>query len=192
MRLYLMLLFLLPTGDLLAQEEPTLFGLKYNHMFSGTDFNSGYGINLEGRFGEFSINYAVLYNQLSSDTYYLYAGGGQAASIYFFRKAIEEREALGIPLGIFCFLLPESVSFRIPISKPLEVGFYVAPYGFEFTKNRASEEEAFDISLEMGCRVYFQVGSWLYLMPQVGVKNLYGEDTIAVSSGFSIFVRTIK
>ncbi len=173
-------------------QETTFLGAQFDHSYMGSDWYSGAGINLEMMFGDhFGINYSLLYNPGESDEYYFYTGGGQAASVYLIREAISEQNGLGlaISLGIISFILPESLSFRIPLARRSQLGFFLSPYGFEFVKDRTTEEEDHNISYEMGCRYYLTPNSWMYIVPQIGVKNIYGDSEPRASFGISVSFR---
>jgi len=196
MRFYLIVMLLLMLGSQVqSQSTPALMGIQFDRSNIGKGFNSGTGISIEGWFGKhFSLNYSFLYQPVGPDEYYLYTGGGQAAGVYVIRKAIEERSglALAVPLGIVAFVLPESYGFRTPIGEKSQLGLFLAPYGFEFVKDRATEEEEYDISIELGCRYYLAVNQWIYLVPQIGIKSVYGEDGTAVSYGISLMFKVDK
>lgn len=150
------------------------------------------GGNVEIMFGDhFSLNYSVLYVPAGDDSYYFYTGGGQAGSVYLLRKAIVTRTDLGlaIPLSLVGFFLPESFGFHVPLGTKSRLGIFISPYGFEFIKNRETDEEDHEISFEMGSKYYYLIGDWLYIIPQVGVKNIYGEEMPTVSFGASVLVK---
>ena len=167
-------------------------GVQFDRSSIGSGHNSAFGFNMEGWFGKhLGVNYAILYQPSSSGHYYLYTGGGQAVAVYLIRKAIDDRNglALAIPLGIVSFVLPESVSFRFPVNDKAQLGFFLAPYGFEYMKDRDTQEENYEISIELGVRVYLTPNDWLYLVPQVGVKSSYNEGQAKASYGLSVKFR---
>ena len=92
-------------------------------------------------------------------------------------------------LSLVTFFLPESFGFHLPVGGKSRLGFFVSPYGFEFIKNRETDEENHEISFEMGSKYYYLISDCLYLIPQVGVKNIYGEEMPSISFGVSILVK---
>ena len=178
-----------------GQQAPALIGPQFDYSNSGNVINTGTGLNIEGWFGDhFSLNYSVLYGYTGPNEYYLYTGGGQAAGVYLIGKAIRERSglALAIPLGIVAFILPESYGFRIPVSNKSQLGLFLAPYGFEYRKNRTSEVEDYNISFEIGCRYYLEANKWIYIVPQIGMKTIYGDDGLGLSLGLSVMFKAKK
>ena len=178
-----------------SQNETTLFGVQFDRSYNEDTYNSGFGINLEGMFKKrLSVYYSFLYGPMGNDEYYLYSGGGQAASVYLFNRAISERKDIGLSiiLGLFSFILPESYGYRIPVSTKSQLAFFLAPYGFEFVKNRETGEEDHNISIELGCRYYLAANKWLYFMPHIGVKKAYNDDGIGGAFGISIMFITSK
>ena len=195
MRIGLMILLMTIGVEIQAQNAPALLGVMLDHSHNGQTLNTSAGFNLEGRFGKhLSLNYAFHYTPTASGQYYLYTGGGQAAGVYLISKAIDERSGLGlaIPVGIIAFVLPESYGFRVPVGQKSQIGIFLSPYGFEYTKNRDTEEEDYDISIETGIRYYFAANRWIYLVPQVGVKSIYGAGRSKMSFGLSLMFKTKK
>lgn len=178
-----------------GQQGPAMVGVQFDYSYTGNGYNPGMGINIEGWFGDrLSLNYSFLYSPIGPNEYYLYSGGGQAAGIYLIKRAIRKRSGLdiGVPLGIIAFVLPESLTFRFPITPKSQLGIFFAPYGFEFVKNRATAEEDYNISYELGCRYYLKANRWIYIVPQIGVKSIYGEDELESSFGVSLMFKTKK
>ncbi|GJM27467.1 MAG: hypothetical protein DHS20C17_01020 [Cyclobacteriaceae bacterium] len=188
------IILLLAIGfDIQAQRAPALLGAMLDHSHNGQAYNTSTGFNLEGWFGKhLSLNFTFLYSPTGPGQYYLYTGGGQAAGVYLIGKAVEERSgyALAVPLGIIAFVLPESYGFRVPVGNKSQIGIFLSPYGFEYMKNRNTEEEDYNLSIETGIRYYLQANRWIYLVPQVGVKSIYGEGKARVSFGLSLMFKT--
>lgn len=187
------LLFLILSG--LKGQEVTLLGPQFDYTFSGDTYRPAAGINLEGMFGKrLSINYTVLYSPIGSDRYYFYSGGGQALGVYLINKAIEERSgiALGVTLGIFSFVLPESIALRFPVTHNSQVGIYLAPYGYELIKNKATDEEDESTSYALGLRYYLAVSDWMYIVPRIGMKGFYGERSLGATFGVTLMFRVKK
>ena len=195
MRFKTLSILLLLVGSGLCGQEVTLLGPQFDYTYVGETYHPGAGINLEGMFGKrLSINYAVLYGPAGTDRYYFYAGGGQALGVYLIDKAISEGSgiALGITLGIFSFILPESIALRVPLSNRSQLGIFLAPYGYELVRNKTTDEEDERISYEMGLRYYLTTGDWMYIIPRIGIKGFYGERSIGASFGVSIMFRVKK
>lgn len=189
-----LLLVALTIGSLRAQEA-TLIGPQFDYTYTGEAFHSAGGINVEGMFGKrLSVNYAALYGPIGPKQYYFYTGGGQALGVYLIKKSIEDRNglALAIPLGIFSFILPESFAYRIPLSNDSQLGFFLAPYGYELINNELTEEREERTSYELGLRYYLAAGNWLYIIPRVGMKGFYGERPLGGSVGVSFMIRVNK
>ena len=176
-----------------GQSAPAVVGAQWDYSNGSIrGYNSPLGISIEGWIGDhLSLSYSLMYSQIGSDEYYFYTGGGQAAGVYLIRKAIRERSGLdiGVPLGIIAFILPESYGFRVPLGNKSQIGIFLSPYGFEYIKNRATGEEDYNISYELAARYYLQTASWIYLVPQIGMKSIYGDDELSVSFGLSVMFK---
>lgn len=188
-------ILLLLLGSGLRGQEVTLLGPRFDYTITGETFHSAAGIDLEGMFGQrFSVNYSALYGPIGTDQYYFYAGGGQALGVYLIKKAISEGNglALGITLGIFSFVMPESIAYRIPLSSKSQLGLFLAPYGYELIKNKVTDEEVERTSYELGLRYYLTATNWMYIIPRIGMKGFYGERALGGSFGVSLMFKVDK
>ena len=195
MRVKTLSILLVLLGLVLRAQEVTLLGPQFDYTYTGETFHSGGGINLEGMFGKrISINYSVLYGPTGSDQYYFYAGGGQALGVYLINRAISERKdvGLGITLGIFSFVLPESIALRVSLTNTSQLGMFLAPYGYELIKNTALDEADERTSYELGLRYYLAAGDWMYIIPRIGMKGFYGERSLGATFGVSVMFRVKK
>ena len=188
------LLLLLASLDLYAQ-KPAFLGLQVDYTFTGEGHQPAAGINLEAYLGKhFSINYSVLYGPIDSDQYYFYTGGGQALGVHLIGNAFGENGggALGISLGVFSFVLPESIAFRVRLINKFQVAVFYAPYGYELIKNTKNEERDQRVSYELGLRFYLDIKDWMQLVPRIGVKQMYGEQEYGGAYGVALMFNVDK
>ncbi len=176
-------------------QENGYYGLQFNYTFTGESFQSAGGLNIEGMFGKrLSVNFQVLYGQVSAEEYYFYAGGGQALGVYLIRKGFENRSdlSLALPLGIMSFVVPESVAYRIPLSDKNQLAIYVSPFGYEVIRNTATEVSVERISYELGLRWYIEANHWIYIVPRIGMKGFYEERPLGASYGLTVMLKGKK
>ncbi len=194
-RSLLLAVVMLVTLMVQAQETRTWAGPQFDHSHSGNRYNTTPGVNFEGWFGKhLGVAYSILYVPTGSDQYYFYTGGGQAAGVYLIKEAIKEKSglSLAIPLGMVSFILPETYIFRFPLAPKSQLAVFISPYGFEFQKNRETKEEDYNISYEYGIRYYFAPNQWTQIAPQIGYKNIYGEEEPGISLGLSVMLKIKK
>lgn len=186
-------LFLIVFG--LRAQERAFLGPQFVYTFTGEKFHAAGGIQLEGMFWKhLSLNYAALYAPTGPDQYYFYAGGGQALGVYLIRKAFKERSGLdlAIPLGMLSFVLPESIAYRTPVTDDVQIGIFLAPYGYEVLKNKATDTEVERTSYALGLRVYLPVRHWMVFVPRVGMKGFYGSRALGGTFGLSFLFKVNK
>ena len=176
-------------------QEAGYYGLQAQYSFTGDTYTPSGGLSVEGMFGKrLSINFSVLYGPISSEEYYFYTGGGQALGVYLIKKGIENTNdlALGLPLGILSFVVPESIAYRIPISDTAQLGISLAPFGYEVIRNTASETSIERTTYELGLRYYISANNWIRFVPRIGMKGFYGEKALGVTYGLNILLKGKK
>ncbi|MDN5213137.1 hypothetical protein QQ020_13805 [Fulvivirgaceae bacterium BMA12] len=189
MRFICLFIWLWVIGATAQGQQKELVGIQFDYAKTIDGYQPGVGPSLEAWFGDhFSVRYSFLYAPTGSNEYYLYTGGGQAAGFYLIRRAIRKRSGLdiGIPLGIIAFALPERYSFRIPLANNSQLAFFFEPYGFEFIKHTGTGEEDHEISFEIGCSYYLAAGKRIYIIPHLGIKQIYGDNNPGISFGASV------
>jgi len=192
MRFVLFIVLLLLFGPYSKAQDKTLLGLQFDYSNAVNSYHSSGGLRLEGLLGKrFSIGYTALYSPLENDEYYFYTSAGHALGVFLIRDAFERRNGFefAIPVGIIAFILPDNYAYRISIAEKSQLAIFTAPYGFEYVKNKTTEEEDYDISYEIGLRYYLELDNWLYLTPQAAVKGSYGENVLRPSFGLSLLVK---
>ena len=171
------------------------YGLQGVYTYTGSTYQEAAGITIEGMFGKrLSVNFTVLYGPVSPDQYYFYTGGGQALGVYLIKKGFENTGdlALALPLGIMSFVLPESITYRIPVGDRSQLGIYLMPFGYEVIRNTATESSQEKTSYELGLRYYYQANNWIYLMPRIGMKGFYGERPLGATYSLTILLKGKK
>lgn len=187
--LYLTLLFI-PLVSI--SQEQGFYGLKGAYTFTGETYQAAAGLGIEGMFGRrLSVNFSVLYGPINADQYYFSTGGGQALGVYLIKKGFENTSdlALALPLGIMSFVIPESIAYRIALRERSQLAIYLAPFGYEVIRNKSTEMSVERTSYELGLRFYLQASTWIYIVPQIGMKGFYEDRALGATYGLSILLK---
>lgn len=191
--------FLIIACILLAQglqaQETAYYSLQAQYTFTGPTYRPAVGLGIEGMFGKrLSINFSVMYGPVDSDQYYFYTGGGQALGVYLIKKGFENTSdlALGLPLGILSFVIPESLAYRIPMSETSQLAIYLAPFGYEVLRNTALESSVERTTYELGLRYYLKANHWIQIVPRVGMKGFYDDRDLGLTYGLSVLLKGKK
>jgi hypothetical protein len=182
------------TASINAQEEG-FYGLQATYSYTGGTYYPAAGVSMEAWFGKhFSVNFSAIYGPIDSDTYYFATGGGQALGVYLIKKGFENTNdlAYALPLGIMSFVIPESLAYRIPIARSLQLGLYLSPFGYEVIRNTTEELSMERTSYELGMRFYLRANHWIHVVPRIGMKGYYGDRDLGVNYGLSLMFRGKK
>ena len=176
-------------------QQDGYYGLQAQYSFTGDTYIPSAGLSVEGMFGKrLSINFSVLYGPVNSEEYYFYTGGGQALGVYLIKKGFENSSdlALGLPLGIMSFIVPESIAYRIPLSDAGQIGIYLAPFGYEVIRNRTTETSIERTTYELGLRYYLMANHWITIVSRIGMKGFYEERALGITYGLNVLLKGKK
>jgi hypothetical protein len=160
------------------------------HSRNPAMINTGIGLNLELPVGKrlaFDYHFTIGSSQQSSVyMHYPYMFGLGVRGINAF-KGNESGFANGIKFVMFLFcLVPEGISYRIDVTKNVQLVPYLHPIGEDYRKNKATGEEETKATAEFGGRLVFNLTDKLYAMPHGGIKMYYHDPAWGPQGGITL------
>lgn len=165
-------------------------GLLMEHSRNFEQFNTGLGLNLQ----------LPVSNRVSFD-YHFTMGWASDRSLYMhypymFGLGIRGINALNghesslangmrFIMFLFCFI-PEGVSYKINVSKTVQISPYLHPLGEDYHKDISTGKEITESVAEFGSRVVFKLNKKLYAMPHAGLKIYYNTNNIVTQGGITL------
>ncbi len=179
-----------PDSASTPQKRDQRLGIMMEHSRNPGMINTGIGLNLELPVGKrlaFDYHFTIGSSQQSSlYMHYPYMFGLGVRGMNAF-KGYENGFTNGIKFVMFLFcLVPEGISYRIAVTKNIQLVPYLHPFGEDYRKNKATGEEETKAVVEFGGRIVFNLNKKIFAMPHGGIKMYYHDPAWGVQGGITL------
>lgn len=165
-------------------------GLMMEHSRNAEIFNTGLGLNLELPVGKhLALDYHFTVGWTSDRSLYMHYPHMFGLGIRGMNdlNGHENGLANGIKFVMFLFcLIPEGLSYRIDVSKNVQLVPYLHPLGEDYKKDISTGEEITESVAEFGSKLVFKLNKKLFAMPHAGVKMYYGKSSFVPQGGITL------
>jgi hypothetical protein len=189
MKHLLFLFFLVSTNNLCAQTDPDttgkISGIAEVIFFPGKSFQS-FGLQIEAPVSKrMYVNYHFGMGTTSEGGLYVHAPLGAAGGCALFVDALEGEKGLGW-VGVLLCLVPEGITYRIPVGRKLEFLPYFNPLQCDYRIRESTYGEEFNLSGDAGLRVAVKFPMKFFFQAHCGSKLLYNNGEWGAEGGISL------
>lgn len=167
----------------MSQSKSSYFGVRFGYlkMDNYTPRNYG-GIEFDI---QFENNVGIQYSFLGGENYFHmplappfgFIAGLAAANSGSVTDSTTNKFGLGVLVGVLTAIIPESVSYNIPLSDNFSLCPYISPLQLEFLKNEGDESGNWAAGLGIGTRLHTYLGNRKFrASPYVEYKIHYQQD----------------
>jgi hypothetical protein len=183
MKNILTVLVLFISLNLMSQGKESYFGVRVGYLSMDNYTPRKYG-GIEFDF-QFENNIGIQYSFLGGKNYFHmplapsfgYIVGLSAAAAASEADERNDAVAIGVIVGIITTIIPESVSYNIPLSDNFSVCPYISPLQLDFFKKEGNAEGDWMAGLGAGSRVHVYMNDRKFrISPYVEYKVHYQND----------------
>jgi hypothetical protein len=180
-------LFLLSSNSYAQHQKGSVFlAARMGHLeINGFGPRVYGGIELEFMIADnFGIHYSILFGKEYFHMPLAPVGGiltGLLVGSAFKSDSTRNGVGIGIIIGLLTALIPEGISYTIPVAKRFYIAPYVSPLQFEYLKSDNGQDAFAGGALGLRVHQYFNAGSFR-LSPYFEYKIHYSEN---IHPGFS-------
>lgn len=174
--LLFLLIFILSCRIALPQNDGSGEVSFYPHYMTTFD-RSFYaaGINLTFFIGErWGLEYNFSIGATSDRKFYAHSPFGAAAGVWLLANIADGDGDFWGVLGIILILVPEGISYAIPLPENSALKFKVNPLGFDYLKKNAEEEIHF--SGEASIKYKINISGNTFFAIEAGIRDFYDSN----------------
>lgn len=176
-----------------AGDEAESFKFKAEHCFDNKQPFTSFGIQYEiNASKKLSLAYSANFGYVPNQGFYFQTGAAQSLGVILLLlddSFNDYDDYLGLA-GFFCIIIPSEISYTVNEKGRTALRTYIKPLNVElFPTTSTSVYEPFDLSTEFGLKLRIQPGSFLEIVPQLGMKRFYFSKRNAFNLGVSVGLR---
>ncbi len=152
----------------------------------------GYGFHMSFPVGEhLGLNYKFMLGNNSERSFFLHSNMGSYVSVLLLTTSGNVNN-IGY-LAVILLIVPEGVSFHIPITRNFRLTPFINPLGVDYWHDRYSSKDYTKGSFDIGIKPTFVMFDKVMVAPSLGYKLLYSKDhEKGIELGISIGYRFKK